>query len=70
MWDEIMTLAFGSGIWSVLFCFLFLYQLKDSRAREQKYIATIDRLTEHLNKMDDIAKDCHDIKRKVELIVE
>ncbi|MDE7395744.1 MAG: hypothetical protein K2M95_06475 [Clostridiales bacterium] len=48
MWEEVIKLALGNGLWAVLFCVLLLYGLRDGRAREQKYRQTIDVLLERL----------------------
>lgn len=54
MWEEILRLAVGNGLWAVLFCCLLAYLLRDGRARESKYQKTIDALSEHLSKIDDV----------------
>lgn len=48
MWEEVIKLALGNGLWAVLFCVLLLYGLRDGRAREQKYRRTIDALVDRL----------------------
>lgn len=62
MFNEIMSLALGNGLWAALFCLLFLYQLKDSREREKKYMLTIGSLTQSLGGLKDVKKDCESIK--------
>lgn len=54
MVDNIISLAAANGIWAILFVFLFLYQLKDSKIRETKYQKTIDKLTEELSVVYDV----------------
>ena len=54
MWEEIFNLALNNGLWAVLFLGLLIYQLKDSRAREQKYQNTINELSKTLNKVNEI----------------
>ncbi len=49
--SEIMSYALESGIWATLFCFLFLYMLKDSRNREKKYTLTIESRCTQLKKI-------------------
>ena len=49
MWEQIMEYAAANGIWALLFLALLIYQLKDSKKREEKYTATITSLTEGLN---------------------
>lgn len=45
MENALLEVAAANGIWAVLFVGLFLYQLKDSRAREKKYQDTIESLS-------------------------
>ena len=51
-----MRTAAGSGLWAVLFCFLLMYQLRDSRTRESKYRDTIKTLTDRLGTLDKVEK--------------
>lgn len=46
---EILKLATANGIWAALFVFLFFYQLKDGKQREQKYTETISALSKSLS---------------------
>lgn len=62
MIEEIVSMALENGIWAALFCFLFLYMLKDSRNRESKYTATIDALGEQLTNLTAALKICDEIK--------
>lgn len=52
MWEEILNLALNNGLWAVLFLGLLIYQLRDSRTREQKYQETIYELNKTLNKVN------------------
>lgn len=54
MWEEIVQLALGNGIFAVMFVYLLAYELKDSRTREDKYQKTIDSLSQNLSIVDDI----------------
>ena len=54
MWQEIFNLALNNGLWAVLFLALLIYQLKDSKSREQKYQQTIFELNKTLNKVNRI----------------
>ena len=54
MWEEIIKLALGNGLWAVLFCVLLLYGLRDGRAREQKYRQTIDVLLDRLRDLQGV----------------
>lgn len=64
--NEIMSFALESGIWATLFCFLFLYMLKDSRNREKKYNETIQSLCNGLNSLSDVFEMCKDIRTSCE----
>lgn len=68
MWEEIFNLAVNNGIWAVLFLALLVYQLKDSRTREEKYQKTIVGLSESLKVVHDISLMVKDTKQKVEKV--
>ena len=57
MESQLFELAAANGIWAVLFVGLFLYQLKDSRAREKKYQETIESLVQSVAVVADIKED-------------
>ena len=57
MWEEIVKLAMSNGLWAVLFLGLLVYQLKDSKSREQKYQDTITILGEKLQVVEEIKRD-------------
>lgn len=61
MWDQIMEYAASNGIWALLFLALLVYQLKDSKKREEKYTATINSLTEGLSALEGIKQDIKSI---------
>ena len=65
MWDKILELAIGDGLWALLFCVLLIYELKDSRARENKYQETITSLTKDLEYMRDIDEDIESMNNAV-----
>lgn len=69
MIDEIISLAVGNGIWAALFCFLFMYMLKDTRNREERYNVTIEALSSQLDKTTSALRICEDIKGNSELSV-
>jgi len=55
MWEKIIELAASNGIWTLLFCALLIFELKDSRSRQLKYQKTISSLTGdlgYLNALD------------------
>ncbi len=62
IWKEIVSIVVSNGVFAILFVWLFMYQLKDSSKREQKYQKTIEDLTSHLNTLEDVKKDINDIK--------
>lgn len=62
LWKEIISIVVSNGVFAILFVWLFMYQLKDSSKREQKYQQTIEQLTSHLNTLEDMKKDINDIK--------
>lgn len=57
MWEEIIKLAVGNGLWAVLFCALLFYELKDSRKREAKYVETISSLGKKLDVVNSVKED-------------
>ncbi|MGI6213411.1 MAG: BhlA/UviB family holin-like peptide [Christensenellales bacterium] len=62
MWNQIFEQATQTGIWSALFVGLFVYQLKDSKIREQKYQQTIKELGDSLKIVGAIKEDVECIK--------
>lgn len=68
MVEEIFNAALSSGLFAVLFTFLLFYILRDSSAREKKYIETINKLTMHLDAVIEIKKDVIAVKNKVETL--
>ncbi len=65
MWHTLLEFAATNGIWALLFCSLLIYQLKDSRARERKYQATIDSLSKGLEYMQDIDVNIERIRQEM-----
>ena len=65
---EILKLATANGIWAALFVFLFFYQLKDGKQREQKYTETISALSKSLSQSTDIKEEIEDIKDSLDEI--
>lgn len=43
--SKILELAVGQGIWAVLYIYLFFRMLKENKEREDRYQATIDKLS-------------------------
>ena len=62
MWEQIINLAISNGLFAVLFSGLLVYQLKDSRTREQKYQSTIEKLGDSLEIVKQVKEDVEDIK--------
>lgn len=68
MWQEVFNLAINNGLWAVLFLGLLVYQLKDSRVREEKYQKTIENLNSSLTMVNKINKDVEVIDSNVNQI--
>ena len=62
MWNDVLNIAISNGIFATLFVSLFVYQLKDSSAREKKYQKTIDSLAKELGVVEEIKQDVKDVK--------
>lgn len=65
MWEEIFNLALNNGLWAVLFLALLIYQLKDSKTREQKYQKTISELSETLLKVEEIDENVFKLSENI-----
>lgn len=65
MWESVMETVVANGAWAVLFCLLLIFELKDSRKREEKYQNTIASLGDSLNCVREVAKDVEEIKYDV-----
>ena len=61
MWEQIAEYMAANGVWALLVLGLLVYQLKDSKKREEKYTATITSLTEGLNALEGIKQDIKSI---------
>lgn len=66
--DEIVSLVVANGIFAVLFCGLLVYELRDSRSREDNYEKIISALGDRLKAVDDVKSDAAEIKADVEEI--
>ena len=62
MWEQIINLAISNGLFAVLFLGLLIYQLKDSRSRENRYQETIARLGNALDIVQSVKHDVEEIK--------
>ena len=65
MWEQIWETAINSGLWAMLFVALFIMQIKDSKAREEKYQNLINTLAEKLEIVEIIKDDIEEIKEIV-----
>lgn len=63
MWESVIDTVVANGAWAVLFCLLLIFELKDSRKREEKYQKTIFTLGEDLGVVREVADDVKEIKR-------
>lgn len=64
--EEIVSLVVANGIFAVLFCGLLVFELRDSRSRESKYVSIISALGERLKTVDEIKADTEKILTGVE----
>ena len=64
MWELIWDQALNSGLWAMLFVGLFITQMRDSKAREEKYQALVASLAEKLKIVEEIKEDIDDIKTR------
>lgn len=60
--DEIINIIISNGIFAALFVWLLFYQLRDSAKREEKYISTIEKLSKHLDIVEELQEDITEIK--------
>lgn len=63
MWEKVLNLALSNGIWAVLFLMLLVFQLKDSKTRENKYQQTIENLGDALQVVKEVKEDVEEIKQ-------
>lgn len=66
--DEIVSLIVANGIFAVLFCGLLVYELKDSRSREERYEKIIGALNDRLKTVEEIKADVDEIKTDVKVL--
>ena len=62
MWENVVQMAAETGIWAVLFVWLFFKQMKDSKAREEKCQQMMEAFAEKLGMIADIKSDVEVIK--------
>ncbi|MDE6618106.1 MAG: hypothetical protein K2K13_03675 [Clostridiales bacterium] len=63
--EEIISLVVANGIFAVLFCGLLVYELRDSRNREDNYEKIIHALNERLGAVEDVKASTEEIKADV-----
>lgn len=68
MWEELIQLAVGNGIFAVMFVYLLMFELKDSRTRENKYQNTIDKLAQDLGEVETISQNIVEVKLEINQI--
>ncbi len=61
MWEEIVSVAVNYGLMSALFVGLLIWVLRDSKAREAKYQAMVNKLHDALSVVHDIQKETKEI---------
>ena len=63
--EQIISTVVANGIWAVLFCGLLVYELRDTRRREVRYVRTINSLSDRLGTVIDVKTDTDEIKTDV-----
>ena len=66
--DQIISTVVANGLWAVLFCGLLVYELRDTRRREGRYVRTINSLSDRLSTVIDVKSDTDEIKTDVKVI--
>lgn len=61
-WSELIKIIVSYGVFAMLFVFLFFYQLKDSSKREEAYRQTIEKLTTHLDSINEVKEEIDQLK--------
>jgi hypothetical protein len=56
MWEKVFEAAINYGLMSMLFVALFVWVLRNSRDREQRYQSMIDKLHDALNVVAEIQR--------------
>ena len=66
MWQDIVDLAIGNGLWAVLFLFLLIFVLRDANKREKKYQDIIEKLGNNIEIIKEVQEDVKEIKTTLE----
>jgi len=67
MWEDIIFLAVGNGLWAVLSCILLSYLLKDSKKREAKFTQIVEELADRLKIVAKIQEDVKSLSERVDV---
>jgi len=67
MWEDILMLAIGNGLWAVLSCVLLGYLVKDSKKREAKFTKIVEDLADRLKVVGQIQDDVKQLGERVDL---
>ena len=62
--SKLLEMAVSQGIWAVLYIYLFLRMLNENKAREDRYNATISRLS------DNIVRGINHIQDQLDVILD
>lgn len=65
MEKELLMQIATNGAFAILFVWLLIDTRKDSKAREEKYLNTIDKLADKINIIEDVKEDVEEIKNKI-----
>ena len=68
MWEDIILMAIGNGLWAVLSCVLLAYLVKDSKKREAKFTTIIDELADRLKAVTSIQDSVKHLNTKVDML--
>jgi len=68
MWEDIILLAIGNGLWAVLSCLLLVYLLKDSKKREAKFTKLTEDLVDRLKVVGQIQDGVRDLNGRIDLL--
>lgn len=60
--QEVINIIISNGVFAMLFVGLLFYQLKDSSQREKKYIETIEKLSKHIDIIENVKENVFEIK--------
>lgn len=70
MSDKVFEVIAANGVWAVLFFFLLMYQLAENKRREEKYLKTIDSLSDKFELLQDVDLKLGAVQLKLEKLLE